>query len=92
MEVTGVPEYVIVSGRVCVDECELKAVHGFGKYITAEPFGTYVYDMINDKEKVLHIDPLFPLLVIHLSILLFYFDVLFSNNIKANIYFVLTLS
>lgn len=51
MEVTGVPEYVIVNGRVCVDECELKAVHGFGKYINTEPFGTYVYDMINDKEK-----------------------------------------
>lgn len=55
MEVTGVPEYVIVNGRVCVDECELKAVHGFGKYINTEPFGTYVYDMINDKEKVQHI-------------------------------------
>ncbi|XP_012054054.1 PREDICTED: dihydropyrimidinase [Atta cephalotes] len=51
MEVTGVPEYVIVNGRVCVDECELKAVHGFGKYINADPFGIYVYDMINDKEK-----------------------------------------
>ncbi|KAL6265231.1 hypothetical protein P5V15_002013 [Pogonomyrmex californicus] len=51
MEITGVPEYVIVNGRVCVDECELKAVHGFGKYINTEPFGTYVYDMINDKEK-----------------------------------------
>ncbi|XP_050452045.1 dihydropyrimidinase isoform X1 [Cataglyphis hispanica] len=51
MEVTAVPEYVIVNGRVCVDECELKAVHGFGKYINTEPFGTYVYDMINDKEK-----------------------------------------
>ncbi|XP_011686951.1 PREDICTED: dihydropyrimidinase isoform X2 [Wasmannia auropunctata] len=53
MEVTGVPEYVIVSGRVCVDECELKAVHGFGKYVNADPFGSYVYDMINDKEKIL---------------------------------------
>lgn len=52
MEVTGVPEYVIVNGRVCVDECELKAVHGFGKYVSAEPFGAYVYDMISDKEKV----------------------------------------
>ncbi|XP_077278133.1 collapsin Response Mediator Protein isoform X4 [Temnothorax americanus] len=51
MEVTGVPEYVIVSGRVCVDECELKAVHGFGKYVNTDPFGAYVYDMINDKEK-----------------------------------------
>ncbi|XP_020290644.1 dihydropyrimidinase isoform X4 [Pseudomyrmex gracilis] len=51
MEVTGVPEYVIVNGRICVDECELKAVHGFGKYVNTEPFGTYVYDMISDKEK-----------------------------------------
>ncbi|XP_032681233.1 dihydropyrimidinase isoform X3 [Odontomachus brunneus] len=51
MEVTGVPEYVIVNGRVCVDECELKAVHGFGRYVNTEPFGTYVYDMINEKEK-----------------------------------------
>lgn len=52
---TGVPEYVIVNGRVCVDECELKAVHGFGRYVNAEPFGAYVYDMINDKEKVWHL-------------------------------------
>lgn len=92
MEVTGVPEYVIVSGRVCVDECELKAVHGFGKYVTAEPFGTYVYDMISDKEKVLHIDPLVFLSRHSPFYLTFYFDVLFSNNIKAIIYFVLTLS
>lgn len=59
MEVTGVPEYVIVNGRVCVDECELKAVHGFGKYVNTEPFCTYVYDMINDKEKVQPIPILF---------------------------------
>ncbi|XP_012221473.1 dihydropyrimidinase isoform X1 [Linepithema humile] len=51
-EVTGVPEYVIVNGRVCVDECELKAVHGFGKYVNSEPFGAYVYDIINEKEKI----------------------------------------
>lgn len=56
MEVTGVPEYVIVSGRVCVDECELKAVHGFGKYVNTEPFGAYVYDIINEKEKVNALD------------------------------------
>lgn len=52
MEVTGVPEYVVVNGRVCVDECELKAVHGFGKYVNTDPFGAFVYEMINDKEKV----------------------------------------
>lgn len=49
------PEYVIVNGRVCVDECELKAVHGFGRYVSVEPFGAYVYDMISDKEKVRHL-------------------------------------
>lgn len=52
MEVTGIPEFVIVSGRVCVDEGGLKAVHGFGKYINTDPFGAYVYDMIKDQEKV----------------------------------------
>lgn len=55
MEVTGVPEYVIVNGRVCVDECEVKAVHGFGRYVNVEPFGAYVYDMISDKEEVRHL-------------------------------------
>jgi len=71
MEVTGVPEYVIVSGRVCVDECELKAVHGFGKYVNVDPFGNYVYDMIHDKEKVYNISilflsfSLFPLLIFY---------------------------
>lgn len=52
MEVHGVPEYVIVNGRVCVDECEPKVVHGFGRYVPREPFGTYVYDQIYDREKV----------------------------------------
>ncbi|KAK2585212.1 hypothetical protein KPH14_009917 [Odynerus spinipes] len=51
MEVHGVPEYVIVSGRVCVDECELKAVHGFGKFVETPTFCNYVYDMIEEREK-----------------------------------------
>lgn len=51
MEVHGVPEYVIVEGRVCVDECELKAVHGFGKFVETPSHATYVYDMIEDREK-----------------------------------------
>lgn len=52
MEVHGVPEYVIVNGRVCVDECELKAVHGFGKFVETPTFCNYVYDMIEEREKV----------------------------------------
>ncbi|XP_078043253.1 collapsin Response Mediator Protein isoform X1 [Augochlora pura] len=51
MEVHGVPEYVIVEGRVCVDECELKAVHGFGKFVETASHVNYVYDMIEDREK-----------------------------------------
>ncbi|XP_033191790.1 dihydropyrimidinase isoform X3 [Bombus vosnesenskii] len=51
MEVHGVPEYVIVEGRVCVDECELKAVHGFGKFVETPSHVDYVYSMIEDREK-----------------------------------------
>ena len=46
------PEYVIVEGRVCVDECELKAVHGFGKFVETLSHGGYVYSMIEDREQV----------------------------------------
>lgn len=52
LEVHGVPEYVIVSGRVCVDECNVKAVHGFGKYLETPLYPLYVYDEVNEKEKV----------------------------------------
>lgn len=55
MEVHGVPEYVIVEGRVCVDECELKAVHGFGKFVETTSHVNYVYEMIEDREKVQHL-------------------------------------
>ncbi|XP_076761307.1 collapsin Response Mediator Protein isoform X2 [Xylocopa sonorina] len=51
MEVHGVPEYVIVEGRVCVDECELKAVHGFGKFVETPNNVDYVYSMIEEREK-----------------------------------------
>ncbi|XP_053975040.1 dihydropyrimidinase isoform X2 [Hylaeus anthracinus] len=51
MEIHGVPEYVIVEGRVCVDECELKAVHGFGKFVETPTHNEYVYSMIEDREK-----------------------------------------
>ncbi|CAL7936614.1 unnamed protein product [Xylocopa violacea] len=51
MEVHGVPEYVIVEGRVCVDDCELKAVHGFGKFVETPTNVNYVYSMIEDREK-----------------------------------------
>ncbi|XP_063981581.1 dihydropyrimidinase isoform X1 [Diachasmimorpha longicaudata] len=51
MEVHGVPEYVIVNGRVCVDECEVKAVHGYGRFIETPTHPSYVYDLIEEREK-----------------------------------------
>ncbi|XP_065351630.1 dihydropyrimidinase isoform X4 [Cloeon dipterum] len=51
MECHGVPEYVIVNGRVCVDEEELKAVHGFGKFVPTPAFPPYVYDQVDAREK-----------------------------------------
>ncbi|XP_015108387.1 dihydropyrimidinase isoform X2 [Diachasma alloeum] len=51
MEVHGVPEYVIVNGRVCVDECEVKAVHGYGRFIETPAYPSYVYDLIEEREK-----------------------------------------
>ncbi|XP_051154972.1 dihydropyrimidinase isoform X2 [Leptopilina boulardi] len=51
MEINGVPEYVIVNGRICVDDCNLKAVHGYGKFIDTPVYPSYVYDLVNDREK-----------------------------------------
>lgn len=44
MECHGVPEFVIVNGRVIVDEGQLRAVQGFGKYIDTPVFPPFVYD------------------------------------------------
>ncbi|XP_043465316.1 dihydropyrimidinase isoform X3 [Leptopilina heterotoma] len=51
MEINGVPEFVIVNGRICVDDCNLKAVHGYGKFIETPVYPSYVYDLVNDREK-----------------------------------------
>ncbi|XP_044741020.1 dihydropyrimidinase isoform X3 [Chrysoperla carnea] len=44
----GAPEYVIVNGRVCVDEGELKAVQGYGRFLPTLPFAPYVYGTDDD--------------------------------------------
>ncbi|XP_012264643.2 dihydropyrimidinase isoform X1 [Athalia rosae] len=51
MEVHGVPEYVIVNGRVCVDECDVKVVHGYGRFVETPIYPPYVYDLIAEREK-----------------------------------------
>lgn len=49
MECHGIPEYVLVGGRVCVDEGQLKVVQGHGKYVPTPTHSEFVY---NDNEKV----------------------------------------
>ncbi|XP_025837417.1 dihydropyrimidinase-related protein 2 [Agrilus planipennis] len=48
MECHGVPEYVLVSGRVCVDEGQLKVVQGFGRYIERPVFPPYVFHQLQN--------------------------------------------
>ncbi|KAK7791524.1 hypothetical protein R5R35_008688 [Gryllus longicercus] len=47
----GVPEYVIVNGRVCVDEGALKAVQGYGRFIPTPPFSPYVFEQVKSREE-----------------------------------------
>lgn len=55
MECHGVPEYVLVGGRVCVDEGQLKVVQGHGKFIPTPPFPEFVYN----EEKVYFISSMY---------------------------------
>ncbi|XP_017785499.1 PREDICTED: dihydropyrimidinase isoform X2 [Nicrophorus vespilloides] len=43
MECHGVPEYVIVNGRVCVDEEQLRAVQGHGKFVETPCWAPFIY-------------------------------------------------
>lgn len=49
MECHGVPEYVLVGGRVCLDEGNLKVVQGHGKFIPTPTHSEFVYNkgMVN---------------------------------------------
>jgi len=44
MECHGIPEYVLVGGRVCVDEGQLKVVQGHGNYVPTPTHSEYVYN------------------------------------------------
>ncbi|XP_050426031.1 dihydropyrimidinase isoform X2 [Adelges cooleyi] len=43
IECHGVPEYVLVGGRVCLDEGHLKVVQGHGKYVSMPTHADFVY-------------------------------------------------
>lgn len=45
MKCHGVPEYVIVNGRVCVDEGQLRAVEGHGKYLETNCYCPFIYNL-----------------------------------------------
>lgn len=49
MEVHGVPEYVIVKGRVCVDNGKLNVTKGFGKFLDTPLNSPFVYNPTNEK-------------------------------------------
>ncbi|GBP18624.1 Dihydropyrimidinase 2 [Eumeta japonica] len=41
--VVGGPQYVVVNGRVCVDDGELRVVEGFGRFVKTPVNAPYVY-------------------------------------------------
>lgn len=49
----GVPEYVIVNGRVCVDDGQLRVVQGHGNYVETPVYPPFVYD----PDKIAEIKP-----------------------------------
>ncbi|KAJ8973818.1 hypothetical protein NQ317_002381, partial [Molorchus minor] len=44
MQCHGIPEYVIVNGRVCVDEGQLRVAEGHGRFVETPVFAPYIYD------------------------------------------------
>jgi hypothetical protein len=48
----GVPEYVICNGRVCVDEGQVKVLQGYGNFVTNPANASFVYELVNQREKV----------------------------------------
>lgn len=45
----GVPEVVVVRGRVCVDNGALRVAEGHGKYLDTPTYPPFVYDALNGK-------------------------------------------
>ncbi|XP_050356848.1 dihydropyrimidinase 2-like [Nymphalis io] len=48
--VIGSPQYVIVNGRVCLDDGELRVVEGFGKFLNTPPDSPTVYGARNEQQ------------------------------------------
>ena len=50
MKCHGVPEFVIVQGRVVVDEGHLRAMQGLGKFVALAPFAPHVFEKVRARE------------------------------------------
>lgn len=47
MTVHGVPDYVIVRGRVCLDDGNLRVIQGHGKFVVTPQEPQFIYNAIN---------------------------------------------
>ncbi|CAO1395386.1 unnamed protein product [Diamesa hyperborea] len=47
----GVPEFVIVKGRVCVEGDMLRVAEGYGQFCETKTYTPYIYDHLNGVEK-----------------------------------------
>merc|ERR1719510_426917 len=50
MSVHGTPDSVIISGRIVMDEGQLRVMQGFGKFLAMPTFAPYVYEKVRAKE------------------------------------------
>ncbi|XP_068212830.1 dihydropyrimidinase isoform X2 [Palaemon carinicauda] len=51
MEVHGIAEYVVCHGRVVVEEGEVRANSGMGKYVPTPVFNPHVYGRLEERER-----------------------------------------
>jgi dihydropyrimidinase len=54
VKISGAPEFVIVKGRVCVEEENVRVAEGFGNYLELSPYSPFLYcakngDDLSDK-------------------------------------------
>ena len=53
MTCRGGPEYVIANGRIALDEGQLKAVQGYGNFVSTPVFSPFVYDAVSLREQAM---------------------------------------
>jgi len=56
LECHGVPETVIVQGRIVVDDGNLRVMQGLGKFVPLHPFSPHVFEKVPFFALLLHID------------------------------------